>query len=320
MHRSLWQHQADALNACVTALGNRPGYVQMPTGSGKSTVLRRVCGAWIQQAPRHKTIIAVPNRILAFQLRRDFIDFDACERPTLLMQGFRFSRSSKIVIATYSSLSILSQSFLWANLAAKTTLFIADECHHINNNATVNAGMVTYFRNRMGFSASPWTEGCAERFGSNLLYFLSLTDAQKADALCPYEVELCARLDVAKTRRYQLYFVRDGKRFAELGLNSSVFFDERAEGARIYDNREVIDRFRLGFIPCVYANRMLLEGFDCPECKTIYIEKETESLVMAYQMAGRGFRKYGSSACSVYVDNSTAHGALLQAIARAQSA
>lgn len=315
MQRPLWPHQQKALDACLATLGRKPGYVQMPTGSGKSDVMRSVAVEWLRDRA-HKVIIAVPNLTLAFQHRAGFILYSK-HLPTLLMQGYPLARSSRLIISTYSSLfRIPRQEF---HFPKTKTLLIADECHHCNFEADVNNALAQMYRHRIGFSATPWTLGCSAAFADNLLYAMPLTEGQAGGFLCNYNIVQSEKLLPSPLLRYQLYFVKDSSRFSELGLRRSIFFDDEVSPSRPYRNQDLIRLLREGTLSCAYVNRMLLEGFDCAHIKNIYIEKQTTSQILAMQMLGRGLRKVGEQVCNVYVGNALMLETLHRAIERANT-
>lgn len=308
MRRILWPHQAAAVRACLDVLGKHPGYVQMPTGSGKGDVIRQVALAWLAESPQHRAVIGVPNHTIALQLRRAFLCFGP-EIPSLYFEGFRLSRASRLVIATYASLIGSERLF-----DRRHTLFLSDECHHVNAHAPAYAAVAWHFGKRLGFSASPWSEGCRETFGGRLLYGMTLTEGQRAGALCDFRVARVEQLAPPLDLRWQLYFVRDGTRFDAVDANRSVFFDDYQNARRSLDNERIVRMFQDGSLRIIYANRMLLEGFDCVQIKNIYIEKHTSSEILMIQIVGRGLRKLKDENCTVQIDNDTAIETLERAV------
>ena len=313
LQRPLWPNQQAALAACIATLGRKPGYVQMPTGSGKSEVIRRLSMDWLTE-PQHKVVIAVPNHTLALQHRADYIRYGITSYcPTLLMQGFPLARASRIIISTYASLiKVLGDR----QFPQTRVLLIADECHHCNETASLTSSIIQAYRNRIGFSATPWSESCSFLFADNLLYAQTLNEAQNSGLLCEYSIDRQDSLTPSSLLRWQMFFVKDSSRFERPILAKSVFYDDTISPHRPYGNSQIIDEFRYGSIPCVYVNRMLLEGFDCPTVKNIYIEKETSSDILAMQMIGRGLRKIGKQVCRIYISNSKTIDTLHSAIER----
>lgn len=319
MRRSLWRHQEEAIAACTPMLEKAPGFVQMPTGSGKGEIIRSLALTWLAQERARRVVIGVPNRTLAFQQRAQFLNYGyGTDVPALVMEGYEWPPASRLTIATYASICRLERSFMSYHLQRSRTLLIADECHHFNIRASEYAKMLYYFKFRIGFSATPWSPGCAAMFGSNLIYALTLTEAQKAGALCDYELELDPSLNIA-SGRWQLYFVRDGSRFQKLDRSNAVFFDEYNTSARKVLNTKILDQFKDGLVHRIYANRMLLEGFDCAQCKTVYIEKFTDSEILTLQMAGRGLRKLDNQACRIVVSEKGTLETLRRALYRADN-
>lgn len=312
--RPLWSHQQAALDACLAVAGHRPGLLALPTGSGKSEIIRRLVLAWLGSRDT-RAVVAVPNLTLAFQLRGSFYQHNHTSMiPALCLGGFPVAPAARLHITTYSSIQYIISAYESLRFKKQNILLIADECHHCNDRAGVNYRSISWFPSRFGFSASPWSPKCSSLFSANLVYFLSVSDAIRSGVLCDYSVSVQSPLSPAVAKPYQMFFVRDASRFSPSVARNGVYcFDEITEH-RPEGNQSLIERFRQGEISCLYVNRMLLEGFDCPQVKTIFIEKRTRSHILAYQMLGRGLRYYRGQSLSVSVDSQ----AMLDTLAEAR--
>lgn len=299
--RPLWSHQAEAVKACKSLNGN-PGLVIMPTGTGKSEIIKAVAIEWLQSGA-NRVIIAVPNRELARQHRAGFYLHNGSNLiPTFCLFGYPLAKASRLVVTTYASLNKVTDYLKSARVGKGRLLLIADECHHVNRLATSYLELVSYFPFRIGFSATPWTLGNRQVFGTEPAYFLSLSEAQRLNLVCNYTITIDQTLRPDPGKAYQLYFVRASDRFRGTIKATGVMHDDRKDRERVLRNDELIERFRSGALSCLFVNRMLLEGFDCPQVKRIYIEKRTQSPLLAYQMFGRGLRNYRSQSLKVFVD------------------
>lgn len=315
--RPLWSHQQAALDACLTTAGHRPGLLALPTGSGKSEIIRRLVLEWLSTRET-RAVIAVPSLTLAFQLRASFyLHNNTALIPALCLNGFPIAPAARLHITTYSSIRYVMEAYRDKRIKRHRILLIADECHHCNNRASVNYRSISWFPTRFGFSASPWSPMCLSLFGCNLIYFLSLSNAIKSGILCDYSIILDSDLKPNPGKPFQMFFVRDGSRFSSSVARNGVYFADDISANRPEGNQSLIDRFRQGEIACLYVNRMLLEGFDCPQVKTIFIEKQTRSHILAYQMLGRGLRRHNQQRLSVFVDSQAMLDTLAQAMEKA---
>lgn len=301
--RALWPHQRDCLASLERSSAPR-GLVVIPTGGGKSEIQRITVLAWLAASASHRAVIAVPNRTLAFQHRAGFyLHNHSSIVPTLCMQGYAVARGSKIIVSTYQSLAAVIAYFESIAQKFKDVLLIADECHHCNIDAPVFHGAVKRFPRRIGFSATPWTNGCQALFDGNFYYFLGITDAIKQQVIADYRVELKSSLKADPSRAYQMHFVHRMPDADKRVLRNAVYCEDPISQYRPQKNDIIVEKFRSGEISCLYVNRMLLEGFDCPKVKLIYISKKTDSELLLYQMIGRGLRRYNSERLTVFVDN-----------------
>ena len=301
--RALWPHQRDCL-ASLERSSNPRGLVVIPTGGGKSEIERITTLSWLAASASHRAVIAVPNRTLAFQHRAGFyLHNPSSIVPTLCMQGYPVARGSKIIVSTYQSLRSVIDYFDSISQRFRDILLIADECHHCNIDAPVFYDAVMRFPRRIGFSATPWTNGCQGLFDNNFYYFLGITDAINRGIIADYRIELRSSLKADPSKAYQMHFVHRIPEADRRVLRNAVYCEDPISQYRPQRNDIIVEKFRAGEISCLYVNRMLLEGFDCPKVKLIYISKKTDSELLLYQMIGRGLRRYNNETLTVFVDS-----------------
>jgi superfamily II DNA or RNA helicase len=63
----------------------------------------------------------------------------------------------------------------------------------------------------------------------------------------------------------------------------------------------VLDRWNNRKIRTIFANRMLLEGFDTPETASVWIDHDVKSVVMCAQIVGRALRYKPGKNARIYV-------------------
>lgn len=249
----------------------------MPTGTGKSRVIRLLAYAAISR--RVPVVIAAPTEEILAQFADDF------RRETKVpfyVDKARLHRPSSCL------LTLASQATLWRRLDSypEGSLLLFDECHHVNNPASCNRKSLDRFRLALGFSASPWSEECEDLFGE-VLFRYPLTRAVSQGFLCPYMIEPMPDEPPAPLP-FELYFCRTNQAARELAQHTPVsgYIGHDSSG-----RAELLRQFRAGRIKRLYLNRCLIEGFDCPQVARIFIDKESDSALHLYQIAGRGLRR-----------------------------
>lgn len=278
--RPPWPHQAAGLLTCAELLAVRAGrgLVQMPTGTGKSRLMRALVYQLVRQ--RRRALIAVPTEEILQQLAADLRR--ETRTPFYLQRAQdRAPAAPLITIATHQT--------LWRRLDKHdpATVLLFDEAHHSGLPAATNQRTLRRFAHVLGFTASPWSEECEAIYQNRVLYHYPLSQAIAEGHLCPYELQPfpCA---VPPPRQHELYYCDDNA--TARGLAAAC------PGAAYlgHDSRDrdgVVSAFRTGKLKRLYLNRMLTEGFDCPDVSTIYIDKASDSDILNYQMVGRGLRR-----------------------------
>lgn len=280
MGPTLWPHQVEALEVCTRAHAAKRSrvLVQIPPGTGKTEIAAQVALSWVQSRPFGRALVCVSSGPVLEQFARRL---RALTRLPIAIERAQLHapRSARLVIATQQS--------LWRRLASydRGTLLIYDECHHSNLDAPENLRIAQSFQHVVGLSATPWSPGCEQLFADSHRVSLPLFQAQREGLIAPHEVVpwtepagplalvFCASNDECAARS------RKDARSSWVGVQVPE-----------PDRQERIRRWKSGAIPVLYANRMLLEGFDEPRCPHVWLDKNTDSQIMLVQMAGRALR------------------------------
>jgi superfamily II DNA or RNA helicase len=277
-----WPHQAEALARCwafVQEKGRARGLVQMPTGTGKSRLMRALTYALVA-VQRRPVVIAVPTEEILEQLIADV------RRET--RTPFYVDKAAQRRPAT-SLITLASHATLWRRLDRypERSALLFDECHHSGRPAECNLRSLERFEKVIGLSASPWSPECAEIYEDRILYRYGLSRAIEEGRLCGYVLEPMPE-EVPTPTSHELYFCASNTRARELAAAcpNSAYLG--------YETRERADRvaaFRASRVRRLYLNRCLTEGFDCPQVGRVFIERPSESALLLYQMAGRALRR-----------------------------
>lgn len=305
---ALWPHQSRALEVCTEAHRAERSrvLVQLPPGTGKTEIAVHAGFSWLRARPFGRVLHCVSSLPVLKQFHARLAELTT--QPVHVEQAERQAlRNARLVVAT--------QQTIWNRLEkyADSTLLIFDECHHGNLDAPENLGLVERFAHVVGLSATPWSRGCTRLFAGYSSSFLSMSAAISAQFCAPYELA-----DWTEPR-------------GPLGL---VFCGSNAECARRaaahpgsswvgIDSGSVPERiaaWKAGRIGVLYANRMLLEGFDEPRCSAVWISRDSDSDIAYVQMAGRAMRYRPGKVARVYCESSSIRAGVAAALARADRA
>jgi superfamily II DNA or RNA helicase len=289
----LWKHQQQALDFIGNRSIERAGrsLVIMPPGSGKSEIAVQSLLAWLRLSLSHRVVVCVPNRRLLGQfyqrlttLTREPIGFEQGRR--------RPSSTNRIVLA--SQLSLIDRL---VDYSSTNTLLIIDEVHHSNYEAPEFWRVLRRFCRSVGLSATPWTKGINELFSDS--YFYSLSSAISDKVVCPFELTKASVLSPSD-EHYTLVFVANNKEAKTKSANfvSSDWIGHTRDPS---SNLSVLDRWNNRKIRTIFANRMLLEGFDTPETASVWIDHDVKSVVMCAQIVGRALRYKPGKKAMIYV-------------------
>lgn len=284
----LWPHQLHAIET-ARVLHQRTQsklLVQFPCGTGKSKVAVCVALAYVQRRAFARALVVAPNAQVMAQL---YTQLRAATRlPVAIEQGARHAPpAALIVVGTVQS--------IWQRLPkyGRETLLIFDECHHGNLDAQENLKLAERFDHVVGLDATPWSRGCEQLFSSSARVVLPLEVAQRQQLVAPLALH-----DWTEPH-------------GPLGLVFCSSNREAAERAGKHpgaswvgvDSGEVAERiaaWRARRIAVLYANRMMTEGVDAPDCGAVWIAKETESEILRVQMVGRAMRYRPGKVAAAY--------------------
>jgi superfamily II DNA or RNA helicase len=279
-------HQSKAIDFAIEQLKQQGArcLVQLPTGSGKSLVKAHVAKHWFDKGRR--VVVLTPSAVtvgkLFWELRRIGL------LPEIDMGSKKAASGSEVVIGTYAT--------AWRDQDKHfdpTALLILDECHHCNEKAKCNTSIYRQYNYVFGVSASPWSDACLKLFKHH--HFYPLRQAIKDGINCEFEIlDDCA----IGANKYQLVYCPTSHTAKQIGRSHPggdwVLYDADHKNERIVS-------FREGKISTMFVNRMLTEGFDLPPVKHIWIQRDTRSPVLAYQMLGRALRPYDGQIAKCYV-------------------
>jgi superfamily II DNA or RNA helicase len=184
-----------------------------------------------------------------------------------------------------------------ANYSSSETLLIVDEVHHSNYDAPHFQSVVDRFERTIGLSATPWTDGILNKF--NYIYFYSLSSAIVDKVVSPLEL-ITANYLSPLGEYHTIIFVASN---AEAKNKSARFpcADWIGHSREDSENLSVINGWRNRTIKILFANRMLLEGYDTPETSTVWIDHSLDSVVMCAQIVGRALRYKPEKKARIYV-------------------
>lgn len=261
------------------------GVIQLPTGTGKSLVLLSIAAGAVKQgqcvyliAPTYEAVSQI-QRLALFMGLRVVVDLGQRIAPRL----------APCILTTYAT--------AWRRFrrrSAESTLLLLDECHHVNYLATVNVRILESFPLAVGASATPWSRGCLEYFdGHRHVYGLAQSIAEGHNA--PYRIRRWQAPQAVDSPIIYANNNDDLLSFCHCMKESDYAIYKRSNA------RQVIKRYRLDILNAIVVRRMLTEGFDNPQCKSVYIARNTRSRIAAMQMAGRALRPHRAKTASIFV-------------------
>lgn len=295
-------YQANATEYALDHLAKRKrSVIQLPTGTGKSLVLLMIAKKWIKVGKR--VYLVVPTVEALAQLRVLCVRLGIC---VVVDMGERRAPSlAPFVLTTYAT--------AWRRFRrriASEALLLLDECHHVNYAAAVNAKILESFPFAVGASATPWSRGCLRFFDGNR-HVYRLSESISAGHNAPYR--LAGWQDPQAIDSPIIYADNDSdlRQFCQ-SLRAADYAVYQRHNAR-----RIIQRYRLGALKAIVVRRMLTEGFDHPQCKAVYLARQTRSRIAAMQMAGRALRPHKGRKATIFVINSEVGALVRQAFHKA---
>ena len=298
------RHQAEAIAFCQQILksGHARCVVQMPTGSGKSFVIRRLAQEWIKNGG--SAYVLCPTEEVISQQRIDSLKEGMI--PVIEKAEHHASPFARYIIGSFHTMWRRYQKH-----RREKTLVLIDECHHFNYDAPTNCKIASIFERAIGFSATPWSAGCLDFF-ENRSHIYPLSYAIREQVNCTYSIQDWLEPVPGK---YQIVYCSS---YEEVRRMCQRIAPSDFAVYQVADARRTISRFRFGLLGTIVVNRMLTEGFDQPQIKRVWIARDTMSEIAALQMAGRAFRPYKGQNAIVYTQSEQTRDALLSALDRAR--
>lgn len=337
MAQELRQYQIDALNALRAGIRDKvgPQILMLPTGAGKTTVASAMKQGVAARGKR--AFFIVDSLELVDQAVQRFTA-DGLKVGVIQGNHEMTNYNHPIQVATIQTLRSR-----WQYLADvyKPDLLVIDECHvlhkaHIEIMGECKKRGVPV----IGLSATPFRKGLGKHFG-RLVVGTTLADLTEqgylVPAVCyaPFIPDLKglktttsgdwaedALADVMGDAKIMGDVVRHWLELAE-GRQTVVFACNVAhsrelarqfansgiqaahvDGYMDLDDREpIIDGFRAGTIKVLCNVAVLTKGFDAPDTSCVVLARPTKSLMMHYQMMGRGLRPASGKTDCIIIDH-----------------
>ena len=310
--------------------------VQMPTGTGKTTVIAELIKR--QLSKTQQTILVIAHRAeLIDQLIDRFQTFGiTCGR---LQSGFKEDLEKQVQVGMIQSLRKKRRELI------EPYLVIIDEAHHIAADSYMN--LVTYYRDieptYVGFTATPSRlDGKPlDKVFAKLFEYGSISEFIQNGHLSPmiHYASGKPKLDNINIKRTGDYDIEElasemgeNKNMADLirgyeskakGKKMIVFavniqhaqdiafrYSEKGYNSAVVDyntdkveRQSIIDDFKSGNIKILCNVNIFTEGFDCPDVEVIQLARPTKSLNLYLQMVGRGMRVYEGKEKGIILDN-----------------
>ncbi len=185
----LYPHQQEALEDVLSTIenGERSGFVEMATGSGKTAIMSALTEMFLNTNPNSRALIIAPSLQICQQIQSELFKHNQSiqeEDISFLTEGREVNESSKIIIASYSSFNTRNEEL--GNIG----MVLADECHRSLGPVT-RKNMLQFQPSayKIGFSATPsfrLNRQSEELFGSPM-HRLSLRDAIKSGVAQPVD-------------------------------------------------------------------------------------------------------------------------------------
>ncbi|MDO5858622.1 DEAD/DEAH box helicase [Myroides odoratimimus] len=298
--------------------------IQMPTGTGKTTVFSAIVKKQITEfAPNKRVLIIVHRKELVEQIYTRLRIFGI--RAGIIMANEIYEPDRQVQIASLQTL------IRKKDLPKNISLIIVDEAHHILSKSYVTL-INNYQQSKLlGFTATPTRlsgEGFDKIFQKliqsksigwfienqflspykhlslkdNDLYNLKInnltkdydevslsnfmqTDKKLADILLAYE-------KYSRERKCIIFCV-DVKHMLTLTekfKNHNISCSYIDSNTKKEEREQILQDFRENRIDVLFNVNIFTEGFDCPDIETVILARPTKSLVLYIQQVGRVLR------------------------------
>lgn len=323
---------------CDAYLDNCNAVVQLPTGTGKTTVICEFIRQWRNRLDPNKRVLVIAHRIeLIDQIRDRLLSFGI--KSGKIKSGERVSEEFQVQVG-------LIQSLRSDNKKPKTLgLIIVDEAHHITAQSYKN--LIDYYQiyqpKVFGFTATPSRlDGSAlgdifshlfeygqvqefidKKYLSPVKHYATSNpnlDEIKIKATGDYsESELLEKMSESKIMADLLKGYQDNAKGKK-----AIVFCVNSEHARIVAERynkygykavamdyttpaelrkENLLKFKNNELLILCNVNLFTEGFDCPDVEVVQLARPTKSLNLYLQMVGRAMRTAPNKTHGIILDN-----------------
>ena len=337
MAQQLRQYQLDALQELRCGIRDKvgPQILMLPTGAGKTTVASAMKQGVVARGKRAFFVVD------SLELVEQAVErFTADGLKVGVIQG-NHEMTNYIHPIQVATIQTLRSRWQWLADCYKPDLLVIDECHvlhkaHIEIMSECKKRGVPV----IGLSATPFRKGLGKHFG-RLVVGTTLADLTAqgylVPAVCyaPFIPDLKgvktssagdwaddALADVMGDAKIMGDVVRhwielaEGRQTVVFGCNvahsrelSRQFQNAGIKAAHVdgymdLDEREpIIEGFRAGSITVLCNVAVLTKGFDAPETSCVVLARPTKSLMMHYQMMGRGLRPAAGKTDCIIIDH-----------------
>jgi len=334
----LRDYQLAAVNDVLNSFRNKVNcVVQLPTGTGKTTVIAEAVKRLVRNNPKFRVLIVVHRIELLDQISARLFQFGIANGK--IKAGPTVQSDLHIQVGLIQSLKNNKKKPI------NPDIIIVDEAHHIAANSYVS--LIEYYKDNkpviIGFTATPSRlDGrCISKTFAEILEYGQISDFIKQGFLSPMKHYATGapeldKIRVLRTGDYdQAELQREMSRelvMAELvkgyqghaAGKKMIVFAVNTMHAELIANRytengyraisvdyktdslerkKIIEDFRNGKIQILCNVNLFTEGFDCPDVEVIQLARPTKSLNLYLQMVGRGMRIFPGKEYGLILDN-----------------
>ncbi len=331
-------YQTESVNALLKAIHSKTNTIlQLPTGTGKTTVIAELIKQWKSTIPNSRALIIVHRIELVDQMIDRFIQFG-------IIAG-KIQSGEKVNLEFQIQLGLIQSLRNDGRKPATVSLIIIDEAHHITANTYQN--LIQYYDENkpviLGITATPSRLDGAPlgKTFNQLLQYGQINDFVSNGYLAPMKhyatgAPSLKQINVKNTGDYdekelEIEMSKDlvmadlikgyeqhakGKKTIVFAVNtnhasliadrykkkgySAVSIDYKTDPKT---RNELVEKFKSGEIQILCNVNLFTEGFDCPDVEVVQLARPTKSLNLYLQMVGRGMRIFPGKEFGIILDN-----------------
>jgi superfamily II DNA or RNA helicase len=335
----LREYQNSSVNDIIEAIRDKKNtVVQLPTGTGKTTVIAEVVRLWRAHYSQNQRALVVVHRIeLVEQIVERFLQFGITAGK--IKAGEPVNANFQIQVGLIQSLR--NQSRRPATLG----LIIVDEAHHIN--ASSYSDLISYYDSYtptvIGVTATPSrldgkplgkvfnqlleygqiTTFIENGYLSHMKHFATgFPELKQIKIKSTGDYDEKALEKEMSNDRIMANLIKGYEMHAT--NKKMIVFAVNTEHANIIANRycasgykaqavdyktestirkNIIADFKVGKIQILVNVNLFTEGFDCPDVEVVQLARPTKSLNLYLQMIGRGMRTFPGKEFGIILDN-----------------